>query len=89
MSKNSVKAVMRNGKKVELHPPFCDLCKTHMGREYHREGEMGGSWKNPNEYESFEDSTCPKCGQKYIYEEGLVLSLTKKQLGLLRKHKGL
>ena len=79
---------MRDGKEIELHPPFCELCGTHMGEEYCFED---GIWENPNEYNEYGNNTCPnpKCRQEYEYEEGCMMVLTEEQLELLRKHKGL
>jgi len=58
--------VLRDGRKIELDPPFCEVCGTHMGEEYCLED---GKFENPYGYEDYGENTCPnpKCRQEYNY----------------------
>jgi len=84
---NDIKRKIINGVKWELHPPFCELCGTHMGEMYN----VKHGWSNPNKHESYGDNTCPnpKCKQEYKYEEGDMMVLSEDDLNLLRKARGL
>jgi hypothetical protein len=65
--------------------PYCDLCGNNMGKYYnHTDGFI-----NPHNYESYSDNICPVCGAKYHYYEGNLLELTRQEMDLIRKHRGI
>ena len=64
--------------------PHCVLCGANMGTIYHK--DHGFKLPEGHNYESYVGCTCPKCGQKYYYEEGIVIDLSEAQLNILRKN---
>jgi len=75
-----MKTEIIDGIEWELDGPFCELCGNHMGNMYNQKK----GWINPNNYNTYGDNTCRKCGQKYTYVEESVMDLSEKQLDLLR-----
>ena len=72
---------MPNKTDWEAQGPYCDICGAHMGELYN---EKTGKWRNPHNYNEYGNNTCSRCGQKYAYEEGNRIVLSKKQLQRLR-----
>jgi hypothetical protein len=71
-----------NGVTYKEMGPFCIIC----GANYGRLSSMKKGWINPNHYESYSNNECPKCGQRYEYNEGDRIVLTEKQLDALRNY---